>query len=143
MEQQISDLLGYWLKITYRNICNYLDSRLEEHGLSNAQLGVLLLLWETDGLSQKQIQQVLGIQPASLTHLMKGLEAKGLITRRADAIDTRMNRIYLTEAGEALKQEGQAITMAGEEAARSGFSPEEVNLLISWLKRVNKNLGEL
>lgn len=142
MERKIANWIGFWLKKNYRAICNYLDNELEKYDLTNSQLGVLLLLWETDGVSQKEVQQALGIKPASLTNLIKGLEGKGLIKRIMDPVDSRVNRIYLTEKGKSLEEPCMPIVDLGEQMVKKGFSPEEAVLLRSWLQRVYKNFDE-
>ncbi|WP_127532013.1 MarR family winged helix-turn-helix transcriptional regulator [Paenibacillus kobensis] len=139
MDQLLVSKLGFWLKRNYRNICNFLDQRLESLGVTNSQLGVLMMLWEEQGVTQKQIVRVLGIQPASITFLLKGLEEKGLITREQDKTDTRVNRIYLTERGKQLQPEAMAIVEEGERKIRDQFSDEEVALMLMWMKRIDTN----
>ncbi|MWC31287.1 MarR family winged helix-turn-helix transcriptional regulator [Paenibacillus sp. MMS18-CY102] len=139
MDQLLVSKLGFWLKRNYRNVCNFLDHRLEKLGITNSQLGVLMMLWEEQGVTQKQIVRVLGIQPASTTFLLKGLEEKGLIRRETDKVDTRVNRIYLTESGEALQPDALAIVEEGEQRIRQQFSEEEVALMLMWMKRIDHN----
>lgn len=136
MDQLLVSKLGYWLKRNYRNMCNYLDQRLEPLGITNSQLGVLMMLWEQEGITQKQIVQVLGIQPASTTFLMKGLEEKGLIRREQDKQDTRANRIYLTSQGVSLRAPALAIVEEGERKLREPLSDEEAALMTVWMKRI-------
>ncbi|WP_079911155.1 MarR family winged helix-turn-helix transcriptional regulator [Paenibacillus sp. 32352] len=142
MEQQMSSLLGFWMKRAYRDICNYLDSRLESYGVTNSQLGVLMMLWEQDGLTQTDIQKMLGIQPASMTHLIKGLENKQLVTRSGDPSDSRVKRLYITPQGRALEKPCMAIVIEGEEKMRGGFSPDEIKILRVWIQRMMGNLNE-
>ncbi|GFN33293.1 MarR family winged helix-turn-helix transcriptional regulator [Paenibacillus xylaniclasticus] len=139
MDQLLVSKLGFWLKRNYRHICNFLDQRLEPLGVTNSQLGVLMMLWEEQGVTQKQIVKVLGIQPASITFLLKGLEEKGLITRVQDKTDTRVNRIYLTESGQKLQSMAMAIVEEGERKIREQFSDEEVALMLLWMKRIDMN----
>jgi len=139
MDQLLVSKLGFWLKRNYRNVCNFLDQRLESLGVTNSQLGVLMMLWEEQGVTQKQIVRVLGIQPASITFLLKGLEEKGLIRREQDKTDTRVNRIYLTASGERLQPEAMAIVEEGERKIRDQFSDEEVALMLVWMKRIDTN----
>ncbi|MBD3921042.1 MarR family transcriptional regulator [Paenibacillus sp. PR3] len=136
MDQLLVSKLGYWLKRNYRNMCNYLDQRLEPLGITNSQLGVLMMLWEQEGVTQKQVVQVLGIQPASTTFLLKGLEEKGLIRREQDKKDTRANRIYLTPEGQALRAPALAIVEEGERKVREPLSDEEAALMVVWMKRI-------
>lgn len=140
MDKKMKSWIGFWLKRNYRSICNYLDHELEQYNITNSQLGVLLILWESDGTSQKVVQQTLGITPASITNLIKGLENKGLIIRRVDPNDSRANLMYLTDKGKALEEKCLPIVEEAEVIVRKGFSPEETMILRLWLQRVNKNI---
>ncbi|MDO7485891.1 MarR family winged helix-turn-helix transcriptional regulator [Peribacillus sp. NPDC096622] len=140
MDKKMKSWIGFWLKRNYRSICNYLDHELEQYNITNSQLGVLLILWESDGTSQKVVQQTLGITPASITNLIKGLENKGLIIRRVDPNDSRANLMYLTDKGKALEERCLTIVEKAEVIVRKGFSPEETMILRLWLQRVHKNI---
>ncbi|WP_127532038.1 MarR family winged helix-turn-helix transcriptional regulator [Paenibacillus kobensis] len=137
MDQLLVSTIGFWLKKNYRNVCNFLDQRLAALGVTNSQLGVLMMLWEQEGVTQKQIVQVLGIQPASLTSLLRGLEEKTLVHRVQDKHDSRINRIYLTPLGQSIKEESLAITEEGEMLIRQRFSEEEAALMLKWMKKIN------
>ncbi|MCZ8523556.1 MULTISPECIES: MarR family winged helix-turn-helix transcriptional regulator [Paenibacillus] len=140
MEPHMSTLAGYWLKITYRHICNYLDEQLVPYGITNAQLGVLLMLWEREGLTQKDLQEGLGIRAASLSHLMKGLEAKGLIQRHPDERDTRINRVFPTAAAQEIKADCLRITAEGEQKLTAHLSTAEKEILLAQLEQMSDNM---
>lgn len=142
MNTTLHGSIGFWFKKNYRNVCNFLDQRLAEHKVTNSQLGVLMILWEQEGLTQKDMVQTLGIQPASMTFLLKGLENKELIVRKQDVQDTRINRIYLTDKGLLLKEPCLAIVEEGEAVLRQGFSKEEIALFLSWMKRAEHNFNK-
>ncbi|MCA0757850.1 MarR family transcriptional regulator [Paenibacillus sp. N4] len=142
MNSTLHGSIGFWFKKNYRNVCNFLDQRLAEHNVTNSQLGVLIILWEKEGLTQKDMVQTLGIQPASMTFLLRGLEEKKLIRREQDKQDTRINRIYLTEKGLSLKEPCLAIVEEGEAIVRQGFSKEEIALFLSWMKRAENNFNK-
>lgn len=142
MNTTLHGSIGFWFKKNYRNVCNFLDQRLAEHNVTNSQLGVLIILWEKEGLTQKDMVQTLGIQPASMTFLLKGLEDKKLIRREQDKQDTRINRIYLTAEGWQLKEPCLAIVEEGEAVLRQGFTNEEIALFLSWMKRAEHNFNK-
>ncbi|GKU75992.1 MarR family winged helix-turn-helix transcriptional regulator [Paenibacillus sp. L3-i20] len=139
MNTTLNGSIGFWLKKNFRNACNYLDNRLEEQGLTNSQLGVLIILWEQEGLTQKEMVSILGIQPASMTFLLRGLEKKEMIRRVQDKVDTRINRIFLTEKAMSVKDVCLSIVEEGEKMIRQGFSDQEIELMLHWMRRVDKN----
>ncbi|GJD47340.1 Organic hydroperoxide resistance transcriptional regulator [Methylobacterium crusticola] len=96
---------------------------LDGLGLTYPQYLVLLLLWEQDGLTMKAVGQRLYLDSGTLTPLLKRLEAAGLVRRARDAVDERLMRINLTEAGAALRQKAmpfpdEIFCAAGQPAER-------------------------
>ena len=92
---------------------------LEPLGLTYPQYLTLLALWESDGVPVKRLGEQLGLDSATLTPLLKRLEAQRLVTRRRDDDDERVVRIHLTDRGRALRAKARAIPTAP--ACRAGF----------------------
>ena len=92
---------------------------LEPLGLTYPQYLVLLVLWERDGLSVKQLGARLALDSGTLTPLLKRLEQQGLIERRRGRLDERIVRIVLTGDGRALRGKARKIPM--ELACRAGY----------------------
>ncbi len=61
------------------------------------------MLWEQDGLSVKEIGNRLFLDSGTLTPLLKRLEASGRVRRARDRVDERQVSIFLTAAGETLR----------------------------------------
>ena len=74
--------------------------RRPQGGPAQGQALILSILAGREALSQRQLQQMLGIQPGSLSELLGKLEAKGLIVREK-AEDRRGNLLRITDAGRA------------------------------------------
>ena len=77
---------------------------LEPLELTYPQYLVMLVLWEGDGLTVKEIGERLFLDSGTLTPLLKRLEAAGRVRRVRDSTDERQVRITLTDAGRALRQ---------------------------------------
>ena len=73
------------------------------HG--GGQGSILTILSEKASMSQKELQDILRIQPGSLSEILTKLEQKGMITREKDEEDKRKSVISLTEAGKAAVHE--------------------------------------
>ncbi|QNP40890.1 MarR family winged helix-turn-helix transcriptional regulator [Lysobacter solisilvae (ex Woo and Kim 2020)] len=76
---------------------------LAELELTYPQYLVMLVLWEGDELTVSQIGERLFLDSATLTPLLKRLEAAGLLTRERSTQDERQVVIRLTRAGKALQ----------------------------------------
>jgi DNA-binding MarR family transcriptional regulator len=77
---------------------------LRELGLTYPQYLVMLVLWERDGVSVSEIGERLFLDSATLTPLLKRIEALGLISRRRAHEDERQVIVSLSRAGRELRQ---------------------------------------
>ena len=76
---------------------------LEPLGLTHPQYLVMLSLWERSPRNSHEISDALYLEPATLSPLLKRLEAAGLLSRRKGITDERTLSIELTAAGQALR----------------------------------------
>jgi DNA-binding MarR family transcriptional regulator len=88
-------------------------------GLTHPQYLVMLALWEDSPLKVSEIGSALFLEPATLSPLLKRLEAAGLITRERSANDERALAVELTEAGTALR--GKALEVPAQIVERLGM----------------------
>lgn len=77
---------------------------LQPYGLTYLQYLVLMVLWEDDGLTVKDIGQKLSLDSGTLTPLLKKLAEADLLERRRQDRDERVVRISLTRHGKDLQQ---------------------------------------
>lgn len=82
---------------------------LKQLGLTYPQYLVMLVLWEQDEMRVSDIGSRLFLDSATLTPLLKRLEAMALITRTRAASDERQVIIALTAAGKSLKRKASAV----------------------------------
>lgn len=102
---------------------------LDPLGLTYPQYIVLVVLWERDGLTVKEIGESTFLDSGTLTPLLKRLESSGLIRRVRDARDERQVRISLTEAGHALQDKARDIPRIL--GCMLGLSDEEIRAFSS------------
>lgn len=143
MEHNPEEHYGHWIRKIIRRINNIYDHRLQQYDLTGSQLSVLFQLWKKDGLTQKEIQEILNIRPASVSGLVDTLSSKGFIVRKQDDEDARIKRLYLTEEGIKLNSLCVDIIEEIEVAITEGFSEDEKIILMSWMKKLYKNLHSL
>ena len=80
-----------------RKVVNLYTPYFQPLGITYTQYIVFLVLWETDGVSVRELGQRLYLDSGTLTPLLKKMEAKGLITRKRDQEDERSLIISLTD----------------------------------------------
>ena len=89
---------------TSRHLRHFVDRKAQQYGLTGAQLRVLSRLRRREGMVQSELAADLEMRPMSVGSLIDKLAGHGLVERRRDAADRRINRIYLTAAGTEIAQ---------------------------------------
>ena len=82
---------------------------LEPLRLTHPQYLVMLALWSESPLSLTRLSQLLNLEPATLSPLLKRLEAADYITRERDLKDERALAVRLTHVGRALRTQAEQI----------------------------------
>lgn len=113
---------------------------LAEFGLHPGQEMVLLELWSENGLRSGELAGRLGVEPPTITKMLRRLESCGLVERRADPEDARSFRVYLTKKGRSLEDPITRCWSRTEEKALAGINDEERQALHRLLTKVRGNL---
>jgi DNA-binding MarR family transcriptional regulator len=111
---------------------------LDSIGLTYPQYLVLLVLWEADDLTVREIGERLQLDSGTLTPLLKRLEAMGVLHRARDPKDERQVRIKLVEKGDALRREAKSIP--GQIARAMGRPAEDLKALRKDLRKIRTAL---
>ncbi|MDQ1182375.1 MarR family winged helix-turn-helix transcriptional regulator [Rhodococcus sp. SORGH_AS_0301] len=123
------------LAVTNRAVLSVYRPILEPLGLTHPQYLVMLALWERAPMSAGEIASALQLEPASLTPLLKRLDADGLLTRRRSDTDERRLVIDLTDEGRQLR--GSAESIPGTVIESLGVDVSELEQLHAVLTRIN------
>jgi len=81
------------------------DQRARAHGMTRAQWVILARLARQPGMSQTEMASICEVEPITVARLVDRLEARGLIERRPDPADRRINRLHLLKAAEPILAE--------------------------------------
>lgn len=92
-----------------REITKLYRNLLEDLDMTYPQYLVMLLLWEKDAMTVKEIGKRLFLDSGTLTPMLKRMEANGIIKRRRSTEDERSVIISLTKKGEQLKKKAECI----------------------------------
>src|SRR3954468_23344125 len=93
--------IGLQLAQTAKVVSRAFDDALAAAGGSRATWLVLLAVKTRDVTSQRELADAVGIQGATLTHHLAAMEATGLVERRRDPDNRRVQFVGLTAAGDA------------------------------------------
>jgi MarR family transcriptional regulator for hemolysin len=120
----------------------YADKQARRYGLTRAQWAVLAKLERTEGLKQTEIADLMEMQPITLTRLIDKLCEAGLIERRSDDTDRRVNRLYLTKAARPLMAKLAVLRGEITQAALAGLSNADTHRLVDDLESIKDNVRE-
>lgn len=123
-----------------RAVRAYADQQAAHYGLTRAQWAVLVKVHREEGLQQAKLAKLLDIQPITLTRLVDKLCVSGLVERRADASDRRVNRLYLTAAARPLMAKLRILRDEINHTALSHLKPAEADHLVAQLEQIKENV---
>ncbi|BAM93062.1 putative transcriptional regulator, MarR family [Bradyrhizobium oligotrophicum S58] len=118
----------------------YADKEAARFGMTRAQWAVLAKVERNEGMKQSELAEQLDMQPITLTRLVDKLAEAGLIERRGDDTDRRVNRLYLKKAARPLLAKLGVLKAELTETALQGLSPEDAERLTSHLEAIKENV---
>lgn len=92
--------IGFDIKVTWLAISKMYNPIAQQHGTTISMAFVLLMINPEKGSRATKIAPLMGMEPRSLTRLLKKLEEQGYTRREPDPEDKRSVRIFLTEKGQ-------------------------------------------
>ena len=98
-----NDRLAHLVKDASRAFVRALKERLDLHGVPFGHWTFLRILWEADGLTQRELSTEAGVMEPTTHVALNAMEALGYIRRRRHSANRRNVYVYLTAKGRALK----------------------------------------
>ncbi|MFN5456123.1 MarR family winged helix-turn-helix transcriptional regulator, partial [Bradyrhizobium sp.] len=118
----------------------YADKEAARFGMTRAQWAVLAKVERNEGLKQSELAEQMEMQPITLTRLIDKLAEAGLIERRGDDTDRRVNRLYLKKAARPLLAKLAVLRGELTDTALQGISPAEAERLMTHLEAIKENV---
>jgi MarR family transcriptional regulator, organic hydroperoxide resistance regulator len=98
-----NDRLAHLVKHAARGLARALQMRLTEHSVSYGHWTFLRILWETEGLTQRQLSSEAGVMEPTTFSALNAMERLGYVVRRPSPKSRKEVHVYLTLKGRALK----------------------------------------
>lgn len=121
-----------------RGIMNAYRPFLDELDLTYPQYLVLMVLWQHDSMSVKEIGEKLHLDSGTLTPLLKRMEAKNFIIRKRKTCDERVVQISLTDDGKCMRN--RVAEIPEKLIAKLGITIEELEELRTVTYRILNKL---
>jgi DNA-binding MarR family transcriptional regulator len=131
---------GFLVNRLGHEMAQALEQRFKMYDVTISQWAVLLMLWEQgEGKSQVELQELLGLEGATVTGLVQRMERSDLVQRRPDPQDKRVSRVYLTDRGRSLEHILTPLAQEVNACACQGFTSDEQAFFLRLLQRALDN----
>ncbi|HEX2909607.1 MAG TPA: MarR family transcriptional regulator [Chloroflexia bacterium] len=137
--EHIEDCISFLLGKAYQQVNQAAKRGLEVYGVTPVQFALLKLLWDQDGQSGAELGSRLQLDAATVTGMLDRLQNAGLIERRPDPKDRRINRLFLTTQGRQLQKPLEKVMDQINVEVYSRFTPADAEKL----KAMLLNLGNV
>jgi MarR family transcriptional regulator for hemolysin len=134
---------GHYFSRIARGLTRIGDARLRDLGFATAQLPVLAALKDGERLSQTELARLAKVEQPTMAQMLARMERDALVKREPGPRDRRSSLISLTKAALARLPAGRAVLRQGNADMTEGLSAEEIDTLVSLLKRVLANIEAL
>jgi len=120
------------------------DQAVKPLGITRAQWWALANLsrQEPEGMIQSDLARLLDVGKVSMGGLIDRLEASGLVERRADPVDRRIKRVFITDRGYELIEKMRSVGRDLTVLILKGIPLDEVHVAEEVLHRMKDNLRE-
>jgi DNA-binding MarR family transcriptional regulator len=136
-----NDRLAHLVKDATRGLIRALTMRLAEHRVSFGHWAFLRILWETDGLTQRELSLKAGVMEPTTFAAIKAMEKLGYVQRRQKPSSRKNVYVFLTPAGRALKSKLVPFAEAVNEIAVRGIPATDVAVTRKTLLAMIENLA--
>jgi DNA-binding MarR family transcriptional regulator len=135
------DRLGHLVKDATRGLVRALQMRLAAHSVSFGHWVFLRILWERDGMTQRELSVQAGLMEPTTFSALKTMEKLRYIVRRQMPDNRKNVYVFLTPRGRALKDKLVPAAIDVNELAVKGIPPEDVAVTRRTLLAMIENLA--
>ena len=136
---ELTDHLGYWLRLVSNNVSTAFARRLEAEDVTVAEWVVLRALFDVDELAPSKLATIMGMTRGAISKLSDRLLAKRLIERSNSLDDGRAHSLRLSGKGRALVPKLASLADANDESFFGVLSSEEQAALRRALEKIAKH----
>jgi len=135
--------IGYLVRDANRAFQRLLERRISPHGVTRGQWYFLRVLWEQDGLSQRELSARVGMMEPTTVIALRGMEKAGLVRRVRGADDRRITRVHLTPKARRMRERLLQISQGVNDQGAVGVDPAELARFRRTITRMTQNLDNV
>jgi DNA-binding MarR family transcriptional regulator len=137
------ETVDYHIKSAWHAISRMYNQQAAEEGFTTAIGFVLININSKEGTPATKIAPLIGLETRSLTRMLKTMEEKGLIFKKADPVDKRSVRIFLTEEGKRKKEISIQTIMKFNLMVREVVSEEELETFFGVFSKIQSIIDQV
>jgi len=111
------------------------------HNLKPRQFQLLGLLHDHGAMAQRELGEIMGVDPSILVTLLNPLEADGFVSRERDLVDRRRHVVTLTATGQRHFNSATRAQREAEDALFAGLDDEQRQQLSAVMVALRDNLA--
>jgi DNA-binding MarR family transcriptional regulator len=139
---ELQDTIDYHIKSAWHAISRMYIRFLNSEGLTQTT-GYVLLHIDEEGLPATKIAPLLGMEPTSLSRLLKSMEDNGLVYREKDIRDKRVVKIYLTQKGKEKRYQAQKFVAHFNKRVHAMLEPHKINGFLETISHIKSLANDL
>jgi MarR family transcriptional regulator for hemolysin len=133
--------IGFVVNNTAKFFQRALDNDLRKNaGVTLSHWKVVWVLDLQSGLTQKEIADKLGIEGATLVPILDKMEQDGMLNRKPDSQDRRVNRIYLSSKVDSLRESMSECALRIRKSSTKDIQESDIRTTLETLRKISKNL---
>ena len=132
------ETVDYNIKAAWHSISRMYNQQALKYEGTMSMGFALLNIHSEEGTPATKIAPLMGLEARSLTRLLKSMEEKRLIYRRADKTDKRSVRILLTKEGKKMKENSKETVLRFNEVVRQEVSNQKLHVFFEVLQNINQ-----
>ncbi len=139
---ELTTSLDFLIRDTRLRLYKYIETRIERRGIPLRVWFPLRVLYQNEGITQRELGQMLGFGDAHAGVIVGVMERHKFVSREPSRIDKRRINLYLTPEGRKKTQQTLREMRRINAKVTAGFSPEERQTFHALLTRAHENLAE-
>jgi len=128
------------IKVAFRGSSRALQARLRQHDVLYGHWTLLRILWQLDGMTQRQLSEQAGVMESTTFSALQAMEKLGYITRQKLPGNNKQIRIFLTPQGAALRNVIEPLAEETNRIAVAGIPDEDLAVTRRSLLTIIENL---
>lgn len=134
--------IDHQLRATWQAVAKMYNEQAANHGSTMAMAFVLLSIHKENGAPSTALGPMMGMEPTSLSRILKSMEDKGAIYREKNPEDGRSVIIKLTDYGKKMREISKGHVYQFNDFVKSQITEKELESFFKVTATINKLIAE-